>query len=72
MHPSIRYNQLRMHTESMVLWNDNDPPPCPWCGQERARRLPAQTDVETRFFECIKCKRQFLVSWAQLTPKPAE
>ena len=55
-----------------IVWNDDDPPPCPWCGQTQSRRLPRTEDSqETRFFECSKCKRQFLISW-QLTPGAAD
>jgi hypothetical protein len=46
-----------------VTWNDDDPPPCPWCGQEGLQPLPSEAKPDTRFFECSKCKRQFAIGW---------
>ena len=51
--------------------HEHDPvPPCPWCGQDRIRELPASADTpDSRIFNCEGCGRTFVV---EIVPLPQQ
>jgi transposase-like protein len=47
---------------------DNEPPPCPWCGQDRIREMDSDLNGN-RWFRCEACLETFHIRTVKL-PTP--